>query len=322
MSISIQLALTVGKTLRNDELKKDIPGKGKHFDESYIKALSPEDRKVCYRALNTIEHSQLSSFEPDASEDNEAMKQRVSNVTSAFNTPLEDIQEDVPEWYKRPFLWIADCVHSFVLWFKNTFLGRVSSRKLYNKVETYLNDFSRAQKRLVLLTADDGLIAKAEQERDRCVENQRKFLTSFKILVEAHEALRMIDLTMPKNDKSKIQGTENFRLKIKNAWIVDSYNADVIPCSNLKEVVNNIIGKASSDVQAYLKDLFNAAQAEDEDNEEEVIQLLGESGQRLIQEIKQQYKTGNMHRNNVKEATEQLSNLENECNLLSKKYPN
>jgi len=321
MSISIQLALTVGQSLRQETLMKEIPGKGVHFDKAYLKAMSPSDRKTCYKALSVIERARLSAFAPDAPESSEKMKDRVRQVTDAVSRDLSSEDTKLPSWWKRPFLLVAKCVHSFFLWMKNTFFGRVSSNKLWNKVETYLNDVRNAKKRTQLLTkGGDGLIAKAEQELARCSNSQKQFLEQFKTLVEVHETLRQIDMTMAKGKKSKVKGTENFRQDLQNAWIVDGINANVIPYTEFKNVIANIITKASHEVQMYLADLLDAAQSAD-DNEDDVIQLLTEAGRQVTEQMQEQFKVGDNQRQLVANAHKHLRELREERELLSKKYP-
>ena len=322
MSIPVQLALSVGLAVRNKELIRDIPGDGKHFDKNIIKLLPPTDRKVCYRALSAIERAQLSSFEPKEAATKHDLKTRLSEVTKAVGRPIQVKEGKTPKWYKRPFLWVARCVHSFVLWFKNTFMGRVSSQKLYNKVETYLNDYNRAQKRVALLTkAEGGLIVKAEQELERSVANQKAFLKSFNTLVEVHETLRLIDVTMAKSEKSKIKGMENFRQEIQDAWIVDGLNAKVIPYTQTKGVISKLISEASPEVQNYLKDLYIAAQGPEE-NTKNAIQQLQQAGLHVTEEMQEQFKVGNNHRAHVEKAKKHLTDLKSELELLTKKYPN
>lgn len=318
MNIPVQLALTIGQEMRNDALFKEIPGKGRHFDKNRIKALNLADRKLCYQALTAIEHAKLDDFNSESPPEN--LSKRVREVTKAVTGKLSIHETPSPVWYKRPFLWIARCIHSLVLWFKNTFLGRTSSSKLHNKVETYLNDYNRAQRRIALLTADEGLITKAKGKLNQCANEQKAFLKSFKILLEVHETLRLIDFIIEKNEESKAKGTENFRREIQDAWIVDKMNSDVIPLTHFKEVIVREVSEKTQEVREHLKDLLKAAKQEDQ-NDEDVLNLLEQAGKRVTEKMKEQFKTGNQHRIRVEIAHKHLCELKGELELLLKKYP-
>lgn len=320
MSLTIQQALAIGAAFRNEDLLEEVTGKGDHFKKGHIKALSPTDRKLCYRALSQIERASLNDFSPRSEPPAVDLTERVRDVTSAISDPIDTEDKSKPAWYKMPFIWIAKLVHSISLWFKNTFFGRISSDKLWNKVETYLNDVRLAHLRKDELSKDEGLLSKASEALETQAEEQKEFLEEFKILVEVREVLHFIDTIGAKDKKAKVLGLENFRADIQNTWIVGDINAGVIPTTNLKKVVKNEIDNASEEVQRYLNDLYTAAKSDD-DNIEEVADLIQAAVTKLKSDLESEVVIGGKHHTHVKDADEHIKKLQDEYDLLTKKYP-
>lgn len=320
MSLTIQQALEIANTFRNGDLHVTVPNKGDHFNKDHIKALSSTDRKVCFRALSQIERAQLAAFSPDVKTPAVDLSERVKEITDAIAAPLSAEEKPKKAWYKRPFIWIAKLVHSIILWFKNTFFGRVSSDKLWNKVETYLNDVRNAHTKMEDLRKDKGLIQTANESLDQKAEEQRAFLKQFKVLVEVNETLHYINSTAAKDEKSKVRGLENFRAEIQKAWIVDNINADVIKTSDFKAVIVREVESASPEVQAYLNKLLVAAKSGDE-NTQEVADLFDAAAKKLSSDFKAQEVEGTKFHKQVQEAHDEFKKLKSELELLTKKYP-
>lgn len=317
MSLTIHEALHIGYAFRGENLQENVSGKGDCFNKEYIKHLSSADRKVCYRALSLIEKARLSDFEGSAAD----LSDRVKDVTTAISVPIKSKDKEKSAWYEKPFIGVAKLVHSFCLGFKNTFFGRISSVKLLNKVETYLNDLRLAHIRIEELNKEsDGDICKAKEMLKTRAAEQRKFLEGFQILVDARETLHFIDVIAPKDKNAKVPGLENFRADIRNTWIIDDINADVIDVCNLKEVVENRIDDATEDEKKYLDELFKAAQSE-EDNIGEIPGLIEEAVKKLQEDLKAQAVIGDEKCTNVKNANDHLKKLKDELNLLNQKYP-
>ena len=321
MSLTIQHALDIGAALRSEDLMIDIPGKGQHFDKDHVKSLSPADRKICYKALSVIERAQLNSFNSETKTSAVDLTDRVRKVTEAINTELPTDKTKKSPWYKRPFIWIAKLINSLILCFKNTFLGRISSNKLLNKVETYLNDYRNGHIRIeVLNRRDTGLVHTAKAKLGEEAVEQKKFLLSFKVLVEARDVLHLVDTIAAKECKSKAKGLENLRSDIQSTWIIDGINSDVIPTSDFKAVVVKQIESSTQEVQTYLDDLFEAAKSDDE-NSEIVADLFEAAVEKLKSDFERKTKEGSNLHSLVKEAHVNHKKLADELDLLTKKYP-
>lgn len=110
-----------------------------HFKKEHLKQLTPEERKICMAALEKIEKGRLENWK--SPENNESEKylhpDRLTELSKKIALPPEISENKTVSSYKTPLIWIAKTVHSIFLWFQNTFLERISTARLLDKVDSF-----------------------------------------------------------------------------------------------------------------------------------------------------------------------------------------
>jgi translation elongation factor P/translation initiation factor 5A len=312
MGLSMQQALTIGKAFRAEGLLVSKAEDVEQFNKTHIKNLSATDRKICYQALSNLDKAQLSDFEQENTDIVQLDPDRVELIAKTIVEEPVSAEPKKTGWYAKPFLWIAHKAHSFFLWFKNTFMGRVSTDKLWNKVEAYLNDVRVAEKRVKVLNEDNGEIAKAKNTTEEQAARQKEFLEAeFKTLVEAREVIIQIYL----GDTC----FQDCRRNLHKEWILDGFNEEVIPKQSFREVIIEAIEGADRNVQNFLQPLYNLAKDEDS-NEEALREAFKTASETIKSEMASKVDEGEKLFAELKAAHKQQIKLESEARLLDLKY--
>ncbi len=317
MSLTMDQAVQIGQTFRTDSLwTKDSDGS--HFDKPHIKQLSLSDRKVCARALDMLAHAQLNDWKSKKT----GMESNViSDITTHIKADVPTVTEKKHAWYVKPFIWIAKQVHSFILGFENIFLGRVSSDKLWNKVEVYMQDYRVGKKRWKALEGSE--IKKAKNTTAEKADEQKDFIKDeIELLLAVQERLLKIATTVPQKEDSKQQmlSAMDFKKMVSDQWLVDGVTKDQVKVLNYKQTIADIFkNEVNNNVKVFFEDLIEAANDNDRP-EDEVRQLYTEAWKSFQEAFNGKVDDGNAHKKAVTEAFNAQKALERESELLQKKF--
>ena len=149
MTMTIQQATTLASVFYTNPVLIE----GMKFKKAHLEQLCQADRKVCFKALKMLSSAKL----PDWKKKEPAKKlddQRVADITAHVTNKPEASNEKKTVWYKAPFVAVAKLVNAVVLYIKNTFFGRISTNKLYNKVEVFRKEHDDAVVRVNKLESE------------------------------------------------------------------------------------------------------------------------------------------------------------------------
>ncbi|MFQ5752038.1 MAG: hypothetical protein ACE5HI_08580 [bacterium] len=264
MSCSIQQAVQLATVFKENSLA----GTDHHFKRDHIKQLSPQDRKVCFRALKQLEKAKLSDWDkcdPKKKLDD----QRITDITECVKRTPKSNNNKKTHWYSAPFIGVAKLVSSFVLWFKNIFFGRVSTNKLYSKVAAYRQDWFNAEARY-----DE--IQKGSRGKPAILKEDQDAIDAAQADHNAIENRLRTDLQAKRRVLSEIyvQNLDEDELR------EDTYAKS----RSLKEIVIEVLTERKPQIGDYFKDLKDVA-GSDEAKDSEVIEEHNKAHRKVTSEI-------------------------------------
>lgn len=315
MPLTMDQAVQIAQTFRTENLWSGADGEIQHFDKPLVKAFSPRDRKICARALDMLSHAQLPEWENDTSSLN---SKRIESIIEQVTADIQEPEVKKHARYVKPFIFIAKFIHSLIVGFQNTFIGRVSTNKLWNKIEVHMQDYNVGVKRHKALS--DELIDEATCRTNEAADAQRKFIEELIIpLVKVRTQLIFINAIAPsESEVTEVQTIQDLNQDILEKWLVKQ-TADVIGFMDFKESVLQVLNGQEDDVKEYLKELILAANNVNKKNED-VRKLHCEALKKFTKDFNEQVGPGNEHSITVKKALEAQTMLEKEADLIEKKF--
>lgn len=137
MSLSVIQAIEVANYFQEGDRVNEL---------KIIKRLTPEQRDICYQAFKIVERATLSDV--NAPEVNPLQADKIRDLKTSLEAPLEAEEPDDTAWYAKPFYFIAHKISSFAKGLANIF-WRVGSGALYDKASDYRVDIRNYKQKIV-----------------------------------------------------------------------------------------------------------------------------------------------------------------------------
>lgn len=321
----IHNATKFAKTFLDDLLLVNHPD-GDRFDRSHLKKLSCADRKACATALDVIQNAAIDDYNRvPADSISEDFKNGVKQLKSNLFEEIPVANNESPSWWKLPFVKIAKWVRSLALGILNVF-GRVSTQKLFDKVEAYRRASLEAKTRLKELKGSNGLLQAAETAKEEALN---KLFAHIEDQINPHlQALRAVNCIQA---EAPMQGganknSESLKFDLLNRWSTEenddtkTFISESLKIRSFKEAVIEIIDSRRLELNSLLDDLYDAAYSSDK-TDEDVREIFKSECDRLVATINDQLvRKGDDLSYARSAALMEFVELEGEKTLLKKKY--
>ncbi|NGX43297.1 MAG: hypothetical protein K940chlam7_01592 [Chlamydiae bacterium] len=258
IAISMEQAVRLTRTFSNPKLSDHDRGGVKQArlkflnieadSEHKTNELRDEARKICLIALNMVKNAKLSDVKEEGPT-HKISEDRIINVCEALT--------EEPKESTDKMSWIAKLIRSFVKGFKNRFMGRISSKKLYVEASNYVDKRKKAEMERVALknskTALKGKIEVSKKEVNRHIERYELLEARRRVLKKVNVELAYIESgNRQQVICSESHNKRRINMRLKGAKLLDEkksddtemytrYKAENI--KSIKEIVREILDK-------------------------------------------------------------------------------
>ncbi len=321
----LNAAVEAAKIFLNEDYVENTSN-GPHFNRAHLKKLSAPDRKAYYNLLDMVEKATLPDLKNCVSSIPKELKTRLEDLSDAMHQDLVIKNDESPAWWKWPFVKIAKLIHSLAIGILNIF-GRVSTEKLFDKVEAYRRDYLEAEKKLKELIGVDGNRGKIDQAYDAhkaALDKFENFISDeYNPNFELIRVINRISREAPSDAMSDTRGLENIKWDAFDRWSTDSDDdakrqiRDALDVKSFKEVVAGII--ESEPQNDELNELLAVAKSDDY-SEEAVREIFKRFKGEVIDLNNQLVKRGDQLHKEELGAWAKCQKRDHKADLLRQKY--